>query len=339
MIDSIFHKIDLSKFSFLVTGGAGFIGSNIVEYLVNHQAGHIRILDNLSTGAVSNIKAYIDLPNVEVILGDIRDLDVCKKALENIDFVSHQAALGSVPRSLADPITFNEVNINGFLNMLVAAKDSSVLKRFVYAASSSTYGDSAILPKVEGVEGKPISPYAVTKAVNELYADVFSKSYGFHTIGLRYFNVFGPRQSPNNAYAAVIPVFCKHFLEFTSPTINGDGETSRDFIYVQNVVQANMRALLFDTEDETKKLSNHEIFNVACGEQVSLNQVVKTLKTISGLEIEPSYDPERAGDIKHSLASIAKASEVLDYYPLVKFKEGLKLTYQYIEMNAEIYSR
>lgn len=339
MIDSIFHRVDLSKFSFLITGGAGFIGSNIVEYLVDHDAGHIRILDNLSTGAFSNIRAYIDLPNVEFILGDIRDLGVCMKAVENIDFISHQAALGSVPRSLADPITSNEVNITGFLNMLSAAEDSSELKRFVYAASSSTYGDSDFLPMVEGQEGKPISPYAVTKAVNELYAEVFSRSYNFHTIGLRYFNVFGPRQNPDNAYAAVIPVFCKHFLERTAPVINGDGETSRDFTFVDNAVQANIRALLFDTEDESKKLKKHEVFNVACGEQISLNQVIKTLQKITGRDLDAFYKPERAGDIKHSLASITKASEVLDYYPLVSFREGLELTYQYIEKNFEIYSR
>lgn len=339
MIDSIFHRVDLSKFSFLITGGAGFIGSNIVEYLVDHGAGHIKILDNLSTGSFANIRAYIDLPNVEFILGDIRDLGVCMKAVENIYFISHQAALGSVPRSLADPITSNEVNITGFLNMLSAAEDSSELKRLVYAASSSTYGDSTFLPKVEGQEGKPISPYAVTKAVNELYADVFSRSYNFHTIGLRYFNVFGPRQNPDNAYAAVIPVFCKHFLERTAPFINGDGETSRDFTFVENAVQANIRAMLFDTEDESKKLKKHEVFNVACGEQISLNQVIKTLQKITGRDLDAFYKPERAGDIKHSLASIEKASEVLDYFPLVSFREGLELTYQYIEKNFEIYSR
>jgi UDP-N-acetylglucosamine 4-epimerase len=339
VIDSIFHRVDLSKFSFLITGGAGFIGSNLVEYLVDHGAGHIRILDNLSTGAFSNIRAYIDLPNVEFILGDVRDLGVCMKAVENIDFISHQAALGSVPRSLADPVTSNEVNITGFLNMLSAAEDSPELKRFVYAASSSTYGDSTFLPNLEGQEGKPISPYAVTKAVNELYADVFSRSYDFHTIGLRYFNVFGPRQNPDNAYAAVIPVFCKHFLERTAPSINGDGETSRDFTFVENAVQANIRAMLFDTEDESKKLKKHEVFNVACGEQISLNQVIKTLQKITGRELDACYKPERAGDIKHSLASIDKASEVLDYFPLVGFREGLELTYQYIEKNFEIYSR
>lgn len=338
MIDSIFHKTDLSQFRFLVTGGAGFIGSNIVEYLVNHQAGHIRILDNLSTGSLVNIKPYLALPNVEFMLGDIREFRVCQKAVENIDFISHQAALGSVPRSLADPVTTNEVNITGFLNMLSAAKDCPDLKRFVYAASSSTYGDSPFLPKVEGQEGKPISPYAVTKAVNELYANVFSKSFQFHTIGLRYFNVFGPRQSPTNAYAAVIPLFCMHFSEGTSPAINGDGETSRDFTYVENAVQANIRAMLFDIEDESKILTQHEVFNVACGEQITLNQVIKTLQKITGTSIAATYKSERAGDIKHSLASIAKASEVLDYFPLVKFREGMELTYEYFEKNVEIHS-
>lgn len=339
MIESIFHRVDLSKFSFLVTGGAGFIGSNIVEYLVDHGAGHIRILDNLSTGALANIRALIDLPNVEFILGDIRDLGLCMKAVENMDFISHQAALVSVPHSLAEPVTCNEVNITGFLNMLSAAENSSELKRFVYAASSCTYGDSTFLPNVEGHEGKPISPYAVTKAVNELYADVFSRSYQFHTIGLRYFNVFGPRQKTDGAYAAVIPLFCKHFLERTAPAINGDGETSRDFTFVENAVQANIRALLFDTEDESKKLKKHEVFNVACGEQISLNQVIKTLQKITGRELDAFFKPERVGDIKHSLASIAKASEMLDYFPLVGFREGLELTYQYIEKNFEIYSR
>ncbi|WP_236613231.1 NAD-dependent epimerase/dehydratase family protein [Rhodonellum psychrophilum] len=333
MIDSMFHKLNLSKFSFLVTGGAGFIGSNLVEYLVEHDAGHIRILDNLSTGSLANIKPFMDLPNVEFIQADIRDLGVCRKAVDKIDFISHQAALGSVPRSIVDPIGSNEVNIGGFLNMLVAAKDSPELKRFVYAASSSTYGDSPFLPKVEGQEGKPISPYAVTKAVNELYAAVFSSSYQFHSIGLRYFNVFGPRQSPTNAYAAVIPVFCKHFLEGTAPTINGDGETSRDFTYVENAVQANIRALLFDTEEPSKALSQHAVFNVACGAQISLNQVIKSLQKISGRDIEALYQPERAGDIKHSFASIAMATAALDYDPLIKFSEGLKMTYASIERN------
>lgn len=336
---NLFHSVDLSKYSFLITGGAGFIGSNLVEYLVKHKAGQIRVLDNLSTGSFRNIESFLSQPNVEFILGDIRDFSVCQKAVKDINFISHQAALGSVPRSIIDPLTSNEVNVTGFLNVLLAAKESLSLKRMVYAASSSTYGDSTDLPKVEGTEGKPISPYAVTKAVNEMYGEVFSRSYNFHTIGLRYFNVFGPRQNPLNPYAAVIPIFCKHFLDNTSPSINGDGETSRDFTYVDNAVQANIRALLFDLEKESKSITKHEVFNVACGDQVSLNQVIKSLKSITGKEIEPSYKPERAGDIKHSLASVVKASEILDYNPLVRFREGLEFTYQYIERNIEVYPR
>ena len=263
-----YHSIDLSQYKFLITGGAGFIGSNLVEYLLRFDAGHVRVLDNLSNGYFENIKGFLELPNFEFIEGDIRELETCKRAVEGMDFISHQAALGSVPRSISDPITSNEVNISGFLNMLVAAKDSPILKQLVYAASSSTYGDSPTLPKVEGKEGNPLSPYAVTKLVNELYADVFSRVYDVHTIGLRYFNVFGPKQNPNNPYAAVIPIFCKHFIEGTSPTINGDGSTSRDFTFVENVVQANIRSFFYD------KLLKHEIFNVACGDEITLKEII-----------------------------------------------------------------
>ena len=229
-----YHEIDLSQYKFLITGGAGFIGSNIVEYLLRNKAGHVRVLDDLSNGYFSNIKEFQSLGNFEFIEGDIRDLETCKLAVQGVHYISHQAALGSVPRSIKDPLNSNSVNIDGFLNVLSAAKESTTLKRFVYAASSSTYGDSPELPKVEGREGKPLSPYAVTKAVNEMYADVFSKVYGLHTIGLRYFNIFGPKQNPNNPYAAVIPLFCKHFIDGTQPTINGDGLSSRDFTFVEN---------------------------------------------------------------------------------------------------------
>jgi len=229
-----YHQIDLSKYSFLITGGAGFIGSNLVEYLLKFNAGKVKVLDNLSNGYFDNIKDFMLLPNFEFIEGDIRNFNTCKKAVEGVDFISHQAALGSVPRSISDPITSNDVNVSGFLNILTAAKESSTLKRLVYAASSSTYGDSSALPKVEGHEGNPLSPYAVSKLVNELYADVYSKVYGFHTIGLRYFNIFGPKQNPNNPYAAVIPIFCQAFIDGRSPLINGDGETSRDFTFVEN---------------------------------------------------------------------------------------------------------
>jgi UDP-N-acetylglucosamine 4-epimerase len=322
-----YHDIDLSKFSFLITGGAGFIGSNLVEYLLRHDAGRVRVLDNLSNGYIDNIKDFLELPNFEFIEGDIRDLETCLKAVDGIDFISHQAALGSVPRSISDPITSNEVNISGFLNVLIAARDSSKLKMMVYAASSSTYGDSPNLPKVEGTEGNPLSPYAVTKLVNELYADVFSRVYSFHTIGLRYFNVFGPKQNPNNPYAAVIPIFCKNFINKQIPTINGDGNTSRDFTFIENAVQANIKAMLHTS------LPYHEVMNVACGDQVSLNELVQLLQFESGMEINANYAPERIGDVKHSKASINKIIKELKYYPEFKFKEGLAITYKWYKIN------
>ena len=323
LYNSPYHTADLSQYKFLVTGGAGFIGSNLVEYLLRYKAGHVRVLDNLSNGYFDNIKDFIQFPNFEFIEGDIRDFDTCKKAILGIDYVSHQAALGSVPRSINDPITTNAVNISGFLNMLVAAKESPSCKRFVYAASSSTYGDSLELPKVEGREGKSLSPYAVTKAVNEYYGDVFSKVYGFNSIGLRYFNVFGPKQNPNNPYAAVIPIFCKHFIDGTVPTINGDGLTSRDFTFVENVVQANIKAFF------SKEINYHEVFNVACGDQISLNEIIELLKKIAQKDIAASYDNHRKGDIKHSRASIEKITQHLKYDPNVKFKEGLDIVYKW----------
>lgn len=318
-----YHDIDLSNHSFLVTGGAGFIGSNLVEYLLRYNAGKVRVLDNLSNGYFENIKPFIEFKNFEFVEGDIRDYETCKNAIIGIDFVSHQAALGSVPRSISDPITSNEVNISGFLNILHAAKDSSELKRLVFAASSSTYGDSTILPKIEGNEGNPLSPYAVTKLVNELYADVFSKVYGFHTIGLRYFNIFGPKQNPKNPYAAVIPIFCQCFLDDKEPKINGDGETSRDFTFVENAVQANIKALL------SKNLEKFEVFNVACGDQISLNEMIKTLKKISNKELNATYGPERIGDVRHSKASIVKLVDFCGYDPKVKFEEGLEIVYNW----------
>ncbi len=318
-----YHKEDISKAKFLITGGAGFIGSNLVEYLLKYGAGHVRVLDNLSNGYYDNIKDFVGLSNFEFIEGDIRDLETCKKAVFGMNFVSHQAALGSVPRSVSNPILSNDVNISGFLNILVAGKESASVKQMVYAASSSTYGDSAVLPKVEGNEGKPLSPYAVTKLVNELYADVFSKVYGFHTLGLRYFNIFGPKQNPNNPYAAVIPIFCKHFIDGTSPVINGDGETSRDFTFVENAVQANVKALL------KVGVSKHEVFNVACGEQISLNDLVAELSKISGKYIKCNYVPERLGDVRHSKAKIEKIIEFLGYCPIYNFSEGLSIVYKY----------
>jgi UDP-N-acetylglucosamine 4-epimerase len=324
-----FHKEDISNFKFLITGGAGFIGSNLVEYLLKYCAGHVRVLDNLSNGYYDNIKDFVGLPNFEFIEGDIRDLDTCRKAVLGMDFISHQAALGSVPRSIADPITSNEVNVTGFLNILIAAKESISLKQMVYAASSSTYGDSPILPKIEGNEGSPLSPYAVTKLVNELYADVFSRVYGIHTIGLRYFNVFGPKQNPNNPYAAVIPIFCKNFIDGKQSTINGDGETSRDFTFVENAIQANIRTLL------TYKNKKHNVFNVACGDQISLNSMILLLQDISDLKLNPIFSEERNGDIKHSKASIDKIRKFCGYNPTISFIQGLELVYEWYSIDKK----
>nr|WP_310586858.1 SDR family oxidoreductase [Jiulongibacter sediminis] len=308
----------MSKLNILVTGGGGFIGSNLVEYLVKYNVRKVRILDNFSNGYRSNIEEFVSLPNVELQEGDIRDLQTCQNACIGMDYVLHQAALGSVPRSIADPITTNEVNINGFLNMLVAVRDHKV-KRFIYAASSSTYGDSKELPKVEERIGKPLSPYAVTKYINELYADVFAKTYHLETIGLRYFNVFGPRQSPNGAYAAVIPLFIKAVKEGKPAYINGDGEQTRDFTFVENVVQANIKAMLVENEGAV-----NQVYNVACGERVSLNQLWENINSISGTKIDPVYRQARDGDIKDSLAAIDKANTYLKYSPTVKVKEGLR---------------
>jgi UDP-N-acetylglucosamine 4-epimerase len=323
LYNTTYHNGDLSKYSFLITGGAGFIGSNLVEYLLRFNAGHVRVLDNLSNGYYDNIKDFLDLPNFEFIEGDICDLEICKNAVSGIDFISHQAALGSVPRSINDPILSNSVNVNGFLNMLVAAKESNTLKRMVYAASSSTYGDSQQLPKIEGNEGKPLSPYAVTKLVNELYGDVFSKVYDFHLIGLRYFNVFGPKQNPNNPYAAVIPIFCKHFIDGTSPEVNGDGETSRDFTFIENVVQANIKSLFYES------LNKHEVFNVACGDQITLNKMLDKLQLLSNKKLVVNYLPERKGDVRHSKASLIKINQMLGYQPEYDFQKGIQIVFDW----------
>ncbi len=317
-----YHTTDLSKHSFLITGGAGFIGSNLVAYLLGNNAKKVRVLDNLATGFRKNLDAFQDNPSFEFLEGDIRDLETCKKAMDGIDYVSHQAALGSVPRSINDPLTSNEVNVTGFLNMLVAQKESGSVKRLVYAASSSTYGDSKNLPKVEDTIGKPLSPYAVTKLVNELYADVFHKTYGTETIGLRYFNVFGPNQSPTGAYAAVIPLFMQALKDKKSPTINGDGEQTRDFTFVQNAVQANVRAFF------AKEEAVNEVFNVAYGERISLNTLWENLKSISGIDITATYGPFRKGDVRDSLANIDKARKLLEYNPLFSVKQGLQLTWE-----------
>jgi len=311
------------KSRILVTGGAGFIGSNLCKTLLNN-GNNVRCLDNFSTGKKENIKAFIEHPNFSLIEGDIRALEVCMGACEGIDYVLHQAALGSVPRSINDPIISNEVNVSGFLNMLVAARDAKV-KRFVYAASSSTYGDSQGLPKVEDKIGRPLSPYAVTKYVNELYADVFAKTYGMETIGLRYFNVFGRHQDPNGAYAAVIPKFVLQFIGHNSPTINGDGTFSRDFTYIDNVVQANMLSM---TTEKAEAVNT--VYNVAYGERTTLNELVSLLKHYLSefdpkiKDIQINYGSERKGDVPHSMASIDKAKKLLGYNPQFDIKTGLK---------------
>lgn len=319
MYNTSYHQTDLRKYSFLITGGAGFIGSNIVEYLLKFGAKKVRVLDNFATGFRKNTDLFKDNPAFELVEGDICDIKTCEKAVEGIDYVSHQAALGSVPRSIKDPATTNAVNISGFLNMLVAVRNERSVKRMVYAASSSTYGDSQELPKKEGKEGNPLSPYAVTKLVNELYADVFSKIYGLHTVGLRYFNIFGPRQDPHGAYAAVIPLFMQAVINQKIPTINGDGATSRDFTFVENAVQANIKALL-----NTSELNQHEAVNIACGERTTLNELWAIISRLAAFDQQPNYGPERAGDVKHSLANIEKAEKLFGYAPQWKIKEGLE---------------
>jgi UDP-N-acetylglucosamine/UDP-N-acetylgalactosamine 4-epimerase len=321
MFKNQYHTTDLSNYSFLVTGGAGFIGSNLVAYLLKYGAKKVRVLDNLATGFYENISEFENSPNFEFLEGDIRDIEICKKAMQGIDYVSHQAALGSVPRSINDPITSNDVNVSGFLNMLVAQKESQTVKRLVYAASSSTYGDSKQLPKIEENIGNPLSPYAVTKLVNELYADVFFKTYKTETIGLRYFNVFGPKQSPTGAYAAVIPLFMQALKDKKSPTINGDGEQTRDFTYVENAVQANIKAFFAD-EDAV-----NQVFNVAYGQRISLNELWSNLKEISGQNMEAVYGPPRAGDVRDSLADISKAGKLIGYKPEFSVFDGLKITW------------
>lgn len=306
----------------LITGGAGFIGSNLCGYFLENN--EVICLDNFSTGYRHNIVSFLSNPKFRLIEGDIRNFETCQEVVTGVDYVLHHAALGSVPRSINDPITSNEVNVSGFLNMLVAARDANV-KRFIYAASSSTYGDSEALPKREEVIGKPLSPYAVTKYVNELYADVFSKTYGIETIGLRYFNVFGRNQDPNGAYAAVIPKFVSQFLNYESPVINGDGNFSRDFTYIDNVIQMNELAML--TENQA---AINTVYNTAFGERTTLNELVNALKEyLSAYDKEIAnvsivYGQNRIGDIPHSLASIEKAKELLNYQPQFSMKEGLK---------------
>lgn len=326
MYQEIYHNENLDQYSFLVTGGAGFIGSNIVEYLLKYNAKKVVVLDNLSTGFMSNIEAFQKQSNFEFIHGDIVNYETCENAVKGIDFVLHQAALGSVPRSFNDPISSNAVNISGFLNMLIASRDAGV-KRMVYAASSSTYGDSKLLPKKEEIIGKPLSPYAITKYVNELYAENISKHFDFHAVGLRYFNVFGPKQNVKSAYAAVIPLFFKAGIHNTKVTINGDGNQTRDFTFVENVVQANIKSLFAE-------ISQHEVLNVAVGNCISVNELWKTIKNISNSAIEATYGESRIGDVRDSLADISKAKTIINYDPKIKVKEGLQITYKFYSKKA-----
>lgn len=316
----------------LITGGAGFIGSNLAAALLQHKkVSRVRVLDNLSTGYLDNINPLFTNEKFEFIEGDIRDMATCATACKEMDAISHQAALGSVPRSIADPVTTNDVNITGTLNIFTAAKNEGI-KRIVYAASSSTYGDHPGLPKVEDKIGNPLSPYAVTKYANELYAKVYGSIYGMELIGLRYFNVYGPRQNPKGPYAAVIPLFIKAILENNPPIINGDGSQSRDFTYVSNAVQANILGLFTDNQAAINR-----VYNIACAEQTSINDLFNSLKDAAKSDISPIYGPERLGDVKHSLADISRAMSLLEYEPQVYIREGLYKTFEWYKANNHIF--
>jgi UDP-N-acetylglucosamine 4-epimerase len=313
---------------FLVTGGAGFIGSNLVETLLEKDS-FVRVLDNLSTGKMENIKSFLGNKQFEFIEGDIRDVNMCQKACKDIDFVLHQAALGSVPRSIKDPVTTNDVNVGGTLNMLIAARDNKV-KRFVFASSSSVYGDEKRLPKKEGRVGVPLSPYAVSKKTNELYARNFYDLYGLETIGLRYFNVFGRRQDPDSPYAAVIPIFIKNILNNRVSTINGDGEQTRDFTYIDNVVDANLKACF------AKKAACGKVFNIANGDRISVNSLYKKICELLKRQTNMVYGPTRAGDVKDSNADIKRANRYLNYSPLLSFDKGLESAVEWYVNNSQM---
>lgn len=315
-----YHTQDISRYSFLVTGGAGFIGSNIVAYLIDSQAKKIRILDNLSTGYLKNIEPFLSLPNVEFIQESISSIEVCMQACKGIDYVFHQAALGSIPRSIQNPLSSHETNVTGFLNILWACKENKV-KRLIYASSSSVYGDSPTLPKKETDLGKPLSPYALTKSINEQYAELFARMYGVESIGLRYFNVFGYNQSPEGAYAAVIPLFMKALSAGKSPIIYGDGKQTRDFTFIENAIQANIKAAFVENPQALNR-----VYNIACGEQTSVLEVFEILRKIFKVSVEPQFAPPRKGDITHSLADINQARKFLGYEPTVFVREGLQLT-------------
>ena len=326
--DNSYHTLDISKTKFLITGGAGFIGSNIAAFLLKNKALKVRILDNLSTGFVDNITSFISNNTFEFIQGDIRNMDDCKLATKDIDVVFHMAALGSVPRSLNDPMLTNEVNVAGFVNVLWACKENKV-RRIVFSSSSSIYGLNTQLPLKESYQAQPISPYAVSKYTNELYASVFHKSYGLEYVGLRYFNVFGPRQNPNGAYAAVIPSFINSLIEGKTPLINGDGTISRDFTYVDNVIQANVKAAFV----KEKKAIN-TIYNISAGKSISLNYLHDFIAEELQTKINPVYGPTRAGDILNSLADISLAINNLDYNPTVSVEAGLKTTINWFKKDT-----
>jgi UDP-N-acetylglucosamine 4-epimerase len=323
MYDHPYHEKDISKLKVLVTGGAGFIGSNIVEYLLKYGVGKVRVLDNLSNGNYKNISKYEGDPRFEFIEGDIANIGTCLQACKGMDIITHQAALGSVPRSIKDPARSNQANVTGFLNVLIAAKDSNI-KRVVYASSSSVYGDHPALPKIEENVGNPLSPYAVTKYTNELYGKVFGLTYGMEIIGLRYFNIFGPNQDPNNPYAAVIPIFVSKILTKEDVFIDGDGEQSRDFTFVENAVQANIKALLTENIDAV-----NQIYNIAVGEKFSVNYLYNQIEKILGITHKPIHRDARKGDVRNSLADISKAKKLLDYDPKFRFEDGLPIAVKY----------
>lgn len=325
----MFHNVDLSSKTFLVTGGAGFIGSHITAYLLKSGAGKVRVLDNLATGSRANVELFSAYGNYEFMEGDIRDAAICDSACEGITHISHQAALGSVPRSVKDPVTSNDVNVGGFVNMITAAKNCGA-EAFVYASSSSVYGDEPNLPKVEDRTGNLLSPYAVTKKTNELYAAVFGNLYGLKVAGLRYFNVFGERQDPEGPYAAVIPLFVTGILRNTPVYINGDGKQTRDFTYVDNAVQANIRAMFAPVAEAYGK-----VYNVAAGSNYTVNFLYEAIRDILGIAHAPTYREPRAGDIRDSLADISRAQTLLGYNPTHQFLDGLKLTVEYFRKLAQ----
>lgn len=322
-MNNTFHKKDLSESAFLVTGGAGFIGSHIAEYLLRHGAKKVRVLDNLVNGFRSNLDILQQYAAFEFMEGDIRNAETCQHACSGIDYVSHQAALGSVPRSIKEPVYFTEVNIGGFTNMLKAAVDNNI-RQFVYASSSSVYGDDPTLPKQEGRIGNCLSPYAATKKTNELFAQVFADVYGIKLMGFRYFNIFGPRQDPDGAYAAVIPLFVKHIMKRTEIYINGDGEQTRDFTFIDNAVQVNIKGMFAENADALNK-----VYNVAVGENFSVNYLYKACTDLLKSDFSATYREPRAGDIRDSLADITLARNLLGYEPVKNFKDGLEETIEY----------